>query len=226
MMENYIAYYRVSTTRQGQSGLGLEAQQEAIRSYLAYNQGRLVDSYTEIETGTKDDRQELQRALEMCKRYDATLLIAKIDRLSRKVSFISALMDAKTKFIACDNPSANNLTIHILSAMAEHERQMISLRTKEALDRVKASGRKLGNPKNLSNQDVGRSRGLKVSKSRANEFSMSVYILIKPLQDQGASLNAIAKEFNRDGLLSARGKKGSWTARSVKNIIKRVEGLE
>jgi len=129
----FIAYYRVSTDRQGRSGLGLEAQRAAVVRYLASVGGILIAEHTEVETGRRNDRPELQKALAGCRKHKARLVIAKLDRLSRNVAFIAALMDAGVEFVACDNPHATRLTLHILAAVAEHEREMISARTKAAL---------------------------------------------------------------------------------------------
>lgn len=226
MLIKYVTYYRVSTKRQGESKLGLEAQEGAIKNYLSFNYGEVIGSFTEIESGKNDDRQELQKALKMCRQYNATLLIAKLDRLSRKVSFVSALMDSGAKFRAVDNPEANELTIHILASMAQHERQMISTRIKEALQKTKERGTKLGNPKNLSNTSKGRQIGTKVSKQKADKYAIETYEIIEPLLSEGYSYTKIALEFNKRGLLTARGLIGSWTARSIKNIIERVKALE
>ena len=137
-----IAYYRVSTARQGRSGLGLEAQRLAVQTYLC-NQRPLYE-FVEVESGTSCDRPQLQAALAACRVHRATLIIAKLDRLARNVAFVSALMDAGVEFLACDFPQANRLTIHILSAVAEHEAKMISERTKAALAAAKARGTRLG----------------------------------------------------------------------------------
>lgn len=116
MSTKYVSYFRVSTKRQGESKLGLEAQESAIKNYLSFNKGEVIGSFKEIESGKNDNREELQKALKLCRQYNATLLIAKLDRLSRKVSFVSALMDSGVKFRAVDNPNANELTIHILAS--------------------------------------------------------------------------------------------------------------
>jgi DNA invertase Pin-like site-specific DNA recombinase len=142
----FVAYYRVSTDRQGKSGLGLEAQQAAVRQYLNGGSWQLVGEHVEIETGKRSDRPELVMALDACRRQRAKLVIAKLDRLSRNLAFIATLMDSGVEFVAVDNPHANKLTIHILAAVAEHEREMISERTKAALQAAKARGTRLGNP--------------------------------------------------------------------------------
>ena len=142
----FVAYYRVSTDRQGRSGLGLEAQQKAVRDYLDGGAWEIVAEFIEVESGKKSDRPELARALDACRKHKARLVIAKLDRLSRNLAFIATLMDSGVEFVAVDNPHANKLTIHILAAVAEHEREAISERTKAALAAAKARGTKLGTP--------------------------------------------------------------------------------
>jgi DNA invertase Pin-like site-specific DNA recombinase len=141
----FVAYYRVSTDRQGKSGVGLEAQQAAVRQYLNGGSWQLVAEHVEIETGKRDDRPELVKALEACRKHRARLVIAKLDRLSRNLAFIATLMDSGVEFVVVDNPHANKLTVHILAAVAEHEREMISERTKAALQAARARGTRLGN---------------------------------------------------------------------------------
>jgi DNA invertase Pin-like site-specific DNA recombinase len=155
----FVAYYRVSTDRQGKSGLGLEAQREAVRSYLDGGSWTLVDEVTEVESGKRTDRPELDRALGLCRLYGATLVVAKLDRLARNVAFISKLMESGVDFVAVDFPQANRLTVHILAAVAEHEAAMISARTKAALNAAKARGVQLGNPANLCRQLDGSAKG-------------------------------------------------------------------
>ena len=145
----FVAYYRVSTDRQGKSGLGLEAQREAVQSYLNGGSWTLAAEVTEVESGKRNDRPELDRALGLCRLYGATLVVAKLDRLARNVAFISKLMESGVDFVAVDFPQANRLTVHILAAVAKHEAAMISQRTKAALAAAKARGVKLGNPANL-----------------------------------------------------------------------------
>src|SRR5277367_4199142 len=140
----FVAYYRVSTAKQGASGLGLEAQQESVRSYLNGGRWKMVDEVTEIESGKRNDRPALASALSLCRIHKATLIIAKLDRLARNVHFISGLMESKVDFVAVDFPQANKLTVHILAAVAEHEALMISQRTKAALGAAKARGVVLG----------------------------------------------------------------------------------
>lgn len=142
-IRNYVAYYRVSTDRQGKSKLGLEAQQEAVRKHLSFGQ-MLVREYTEVESGKKSNRPQLLDALDFCKQHNATLIIAKLDRLGRNVAFVANLMESRVDFLAVDNPHASRLMIHMLAAFAEHEREQISLRTRDALAAAKRRGVKLG----------------------------------------------------------------------------------
>jgi len=152
----FVAYYRVSTKGQEESGLGLEAQSMAVQVYLATHSGaELVAEFTEIESGKKKNRPELKEAVKLCKRQKATLVIAKLDRLARNVHFVSGLMETNVNFVACDNPHANRLMVHMLAAFAEHEREMISQRTKDGLQAAKARGVILGaNGKNCLKRTV------------------------------------------------------------------------
>ncbi len=150
-MKKFIAYYRVSRKSQGESGLGIAAQKATVASYLKSQDCELLQEFTEVETGTnKKERLVIQQAIEAAKKNGATLLLAKIDRLARNVNFVSSLMETGIDFVACDMPSANPFTIHIFAALAEQEAKLISARTKAALAEIKASGRKLGSPNNLT----------------------------------------------------------------------------
>jgi DNA invertase Pin-like site-specific DNA recombinase len=140
MLRNFVAYYRVSTDRQGRSGLGLEAQSEAVRQHLSRESGNLLAEYIEVESGKRSDRPQLAAALVVVKKAKATLIIAKLDRLARNVHFISGLIESAVDFVAADNPHANRLMVHMLAAFAEHEREQISTRTKDALAAAKARG--------------------------------------------------------------------------------------
>jgi len=142
----FVSYYRVSTDKQGKSGLGLDAQRRAVQQYLNGGTWSLIGEFTEIESGKRNERPELAKALAACKRQKAKLVIAKLDRLSRNLAFIATLMDSGVEFIAVDNPHANKLTVHILAAVAQHEREVIAQRTKDALQAAKARGVVLGNP--------------------------------------------------------------------------------
>jgi DNA invertase Pin-like site-specific DNA recombinase len=152
----FVSYLRVSTARQGRSGLGLEAQREAVSVFLNGGRWKLVENVIEVESGKKNDRPELARALRLCRMKQATLLVAKLDRLARNVAFISALMESGVDFTAVDFPTANRLTVHVLAAVAEHEAAMISARTKAALAAAKRRGVKLGGHRGNS-QRIGKS---------------------------------------------------------------------
>ena len=153
----------------------------------------------------------------------ATLVIARLDRLSRNIQFITTLQKSNVKFVSCDMPEANEFTVHIMAAMAQQERKMISQRTKEALQAAKARGVKLGNPQNLSTEDAnkGRKLGDAARIRKANQFAKDIYPLIQQHQEQGSGLRQIARLFNEQGILTARGKTGTWTPTAVRNIIVR-----
>lgn len=223
-MKKYIAYYRVSTADQGRSGLGLEAQQETVKRYIEKMGGELLEEFTEIESGTKNDRPQLHRALNLARRRGSILIIAKLDRLSRNHLFISQLMESKVEFVACDIPEANTFTIHIFSALAQQERELISTRTKQALQAKKAQGVTLGTPRNLTDsaQAKGRRMGNEAKRRKAEEFAKLMLPVIQGYQEAGLSLRAIAERLNTTGELTASGKTGMWTATAVKNVINLV----
>ena len=212
----YIAHFRVSTDRQGKSGLGLDAQQQAVRDFLA-GRGALLETFTEIESGRKNDRPQLAAALDACRKHKATLIIAKLDRLARNVFFISGLMESGVEFIAVDMPEANRLTIHILAAVAEHEREMISQRTKSALQAAKARGTKLGSPQPKKGAAI-RSR---VLQEKADRFAANVLPVIRGLQAQGITSNkALARALNLRGIPTAN--KRQWYGSTVRNLLHRT----
>jgi DNA invertase Pin-like site-specific DNA recombinase len=213
---NFVAYYRVSTERQGQSGLGLDAQHSAVMAYLNGGNWKLVAEFTEVESGKHSDRAQLRAAQAACKRHKATLVIAKLDRLSRNVHFLSGLMEAGTKFVAVDNPNANKLTIHILAAVAEDERERISARTKAALAAAKAKGTKLGNPR-LADACAGVNAA---RQEAAGAFAAEILPTIREIQSSGvSSLRGVAKALSERGVRTARG--GAWTAVQVGDILAR-----
>lgn len=209
-MKNYVAYYRVSTDKQGKSGLGLDAQRQAVSNYV--NSVNLLAEFTEIES-TRQHRPQLDAALEYCRRHKATLLIARLDRLARNVAFISNLMESNVDFVAVDMPEANRLTIHILAAVAEHEREIISIRTKVALQAAKACGVKLGNPNPLPASQ----KGTQAWKQKVADHHETVKPLIATLSKQGHSLHSIAKELNFRRIPTLNGR--SWYATTVRNIL-------
>src|ERR1039458_2704722 len=173
--DRFVAYYRVSTAKQGVSGLGLEAQQEAVRSYLNGGHWKRGAEFTEIESGKRNDRPALAEALSVCRVHGATLIIAKLDRLARNVHFISSMMEAGVEFIAVDFPQANRLTIHILAAVAEHEALMISARAKVALAAARARGVVLGGDR--GNIASVAAKGAQASLKRSEEHTSELQSL-------------------------------------------------
>jgi DNA invertase Pin-like site-specific DNA recombinase len=213
----FIAYFRVSTDRQGQSGLGLEAQREAVLSYLNGGSWTMAAEFTEVESGKHADRPQLAAALAACKKHKAKLVIAKLDRLSRNLAFIAALMDSGVEFVAADNPHANKLTIHILAAVAQHEREAIAQRTREALAAAKARGVKLGNPR-LAEARAG---VIAARIAAADAFAANVLPIIRQIQKSGiSSLRGVAKALSARGVKTARG--GKWSAVQVSDILQRA----
>ena len=213
----FVAYFRVSTDKQGKSGLGLDAQRQAVLQFLDGGSWSLIGELTEIESGKRNERPELDKALATCKRHKAKLVIAKLDRLSRNLAFIATLMDSGVEFVAVDNPHANKLTVHILAAVAQHEREMIAQRTKDALQAAKARGVVLGNPK----LDAVRDRAVASVRADADRFAKNVAPIIREIQSSGvASHRAIARSLNARGVATARG--GEWTAVQVGSILRRV----
>jgi DNA invertase Pin-like site-specific DNA recombinase len=215
----FVAYFRVSTDRQGKSGLGLEAQREAVMNFLNGGRWTLVDEFTEVESGKRADRPELEKALAACKRQKAKLVIAKLDRLSRNLAFIATLMESGVEFVAVDNPHANKLTVHILAAVAQHEREMISERTKVALAAAKKRGQRLGNP-NLAEAQQLAHAALRANRRR---FAANVRPIIEEIMRAGVTThNAIAAKLNERNVKTARG--GTWTHVQVGDILHPFDG--
>ncbi|WP_263377242.1 recombinase family protein [Granulicella aggregans] len=213
-MSAFIAYFRVSTDRQGASGLGLEAQRAAVLQHIGT--GKLTAEYTEVESGKKHtNRPQLLAALQECRRKKATLIIAKLDRLGRNVAFISALMDGGVDFVCCDNPHANRLMLHMLAAFAEHEREQISHRTKAALKAAKARGIQLGNPR--PQEALSLARAVHVARRPAPE----ILNIMRSLEGQGMSYRAIARELNQLNIRTGRG--CQWFGATVKAALQQQE---
>ena len=212
----FVAYYRVSTAGQGESGLGLEAQQMAVTAYLAASpNAELVAEFTEIESGKKKNRPELAEAVKLCKRHKATLIIAKLDRLARNVHFISGLMEANVNFVACDNPHANRLMIHLLAAFAEHEREQISIRTKDGLKAAKARGVVLG--------ATGKERA-RENRATADDFARSSVEHIRQIpEDLRQTITGLTRELNARNVATAKG--GTWSRQQVYRLLNRLEEL-
>jgi|SRR5215472_461206 len=227
---NFISYLRVSTQKQGISGLGLEAQREAVAGYLNGGKWNLVKEVVEVETGKKADRPKLAEALRLCKLHKATLVIAKLDRLARNVHFISGLMDSKVDFVAVDMPEANRLVVHIMAAMAEHEAAAISQRTKVALAAAKARGRKLGGRRVSVERwrEIGEGGVVAARQAQmknAAERRGEILPEIEKLQAAGAtSLREIAAGLNEQEIRTPRG--GTWSAVQVKRVLDQAAETE
>ena len=218
----FIAYLRVSTARQGASGLGLEAQHSAVQAYLATRQGNVIAEFVEVESGKRDDRPKLAAALAACRLHRATLVMAKLDRLARNVRFIAGIMDSGVDFVACDMPHANRLTLHLMAAMAEHEAAAISERTKAALAAAKVRGTKLGNPNGAAHLRVGCHDAACLSgvarRAKAIEYALGIKQVLDAIRRQGISGACDqARELNRQALPAPRG--GTWQASQVLRVI-------
>jgi DNA invertase Pin-like site-specific DNA recombinase len=222
LMTRYVAYCRVSTDKQGRSGLGLEAQQAAIHAFLRPGDELLDPLFVEIESGKRSDRQKLRAAVERCRRTGATLLIAKLDRLARNLAFVANLMESGVEFVAIDNPHANRLTIHILAAVAEDEARRISERTKAALAVAKARGTKLGGDRGYRpSTPPDASLASEARALKADHAAHAVLPVIRRLQQEVTSLNGLAERLNALGHQTPRG--GTWTATAVKRALARVD---
>lgn len=215
-----IAYYRVSTKKQS---LGLEAQRTSVMNYMSNNSTNvLIKEYHEKESGKDDNRTELNKAIQHCKQEGATLIIAKLDRLSRKVSFIFTLRDSGIQFIALDVPNFNTLTLGIFATIAQSERELISMRTKNALNELKKKGVKLGNPKAKFTDEM-RKNAYKAhsAKAEANTNNKRAIAFIRVIKSTNDSYSKIARELNDNGFLTARGKE--FNPIQVKRLIERAK---
>lgn len=217
-MKQFVIYRRVSTSDQGRSGLGLEAQDRDIRLFLdnyAEVPFEIIGEFLEVQSGKDNDRPELAKALDLCRRTGAELLVAKLDRLSRRVSFIATLMDdPKVKLRVAAMPNADKFQLHIYAALAEQERDFISLRTKAALAEAKARGRKLGG---LRDKTGARNEAIQRD---AQVFALKVAPIVQPMRTSGATLADIAEALDGAGIRTARG--GKWTATQVKRVLDRL----
>jgi DNA invertase Pin-like site-specific DNA recombinase len=223
-----VAYYRVSTEGQGRSGLGMKAQKQAVTSLCTSRGWQIIAEFTEVESGKRNDRHELTTALHHAKVTGSTLVIAKLDRLSRNAAFITALQDSGARFIAADMPEANELTVHIMAAVAQAERKAISKRTKEALAAAKARGTTLGNPNGaaaLLRAGKGNDAAIETVCASADAFAADLLPVIRRLQGEGlTSLPQLAGGLNRGGFQTPRG--GRWYPTSVANLLRRVNQSE
>lgn len=216
-MKKYIAYYRVSTSKQC---LGLDAQRTSVHNYLSVNGGELINEVSEKESGKHDNRVVLAEAIRQCKRDNATLIIAKLDRLSRNVSFVFSLKDANIDFLACDLPLFNTLTLAIFIGLAQQEREMISQRTKLALNELKKKGVKLGRP-NAQFSDADRAKSAQTSKDNANknENNIRAKMIISEMIKSTNNKAEIARKLNENGFRTSRG--GEFNNVQVIRIIER-----
>ncbi len=222
----YISYFRVSTQKQGASGLGLEAQRESVARYVSSVAGTIIAEFEEVESGKRsDNRPQLLAALGHAKATRATVVIAKLDRLARNVAFISSLMDSGVDFVAADMPMANRLTVHVLAAVAEHEREMISARTKAALAAAKARGVKLGNPRLIAgNTESARAAGL-VRARNSRSKARDIYPYIEAAQKAGcATLTELATALEARGVRTPGGR-SNWGAEQVSRVIKKARQM-
>lgn len=223
-MTAFIAYFRVSTDRQGKSGLGLDAQREAVRGYVT-GHGSIIEEFTEVESGKKNERPQLAFALAACRRHRAILIIARLDRLARNLAFIANLMESGVDFVAVDMPHANRLTVHIIAAVAEDEGRRISTRTRDALAAAKKRGIRLGNP----NPRTALALAHQAHRTAASRYASTVRPLIEKLRAEEVgegeekkkrSLRSIAEELNLRNVKTARG--GVWHAQQVANVLQRT----
>lgn len=232
MTAPFVSYLRVSTKEQGRSGLGLEAQREAVASFLAGHGGRLAHEFIEVESGKRTDRPKLAEALTMCRALGARLVVAKIDRLARNVHFVSGLMESGVDFVAADMPSVNRLTIHVLAAVAEEEARAISKRTKDALAASKARGTKLGGTRYrketgeavMTLTDETRAKAANARSQKAEGRAADILPLVSTIRSEighDASLGAIARALTERGVKTPSGRAGAWSAVQVSRLLAR-----
>ncbi|MBK3776254.1 resolvase [Azospirillum brasilense] len=218
----FVSYLRVSTQKQGQSGLGLDAQRSAVTNYLNGGASELVEEFLEVESGKRADRPVLARALTACRRHRAVLIVAKMDRLARNVAFVSNLLESGVEFVACDLPTANRLTIHILAAVAEAEAAAISQRTRVALAAAKERGVALGTPANLSNRAAGTARSAEMRSAQAKERALDLLPVVSEIQAGGVtSLSGIARAMTERSIPTPAGK-SVWSAQQVRLLLDRI----
>ena len=218
----YVAYLRVSTQRQGPSGLGLQAQQEIIQNYL--NGDSPIAEFVEVESGRKSDRPKLHEALELCKKKKATLIVAKMDRLSRNVAFTSQLLDSGIEIVFCDFPKANRLVLTIISAISEYEAGLIRQRTKAALQVKKEQGCQLGKPENLMrnlDKAIANSRNTNQEKARNNPNNKRAVAILRSLVNKTTNYSEMARVLNDEGFLTSRG--GRFSAKQVSILLNRYQ---
>ena len=214
----FVSYLRVSTQEQGRSGLGLEAQRKAVTDFLNGGCWTLLAEFTEVESGKRSDRPEMAKALERCRLTGATLVLAKLDRLSRDAHFLLGLQKAGVPFVCADMPYADSMTVGVLALVAQKEREMISARTKAALEAAKARGVRLGSPVGFQGK-VYREGG-KASQEQAQDFARTLSPTLSDMKAKGLSLSAMARELEALEIKTPRG--GAWTATAVRNVLVRL----
>lgn len=212
----YVAYYRVSTKAQGDSGLGLEGQRSAVAGFV---RGPIVAEFTEVESGKNNQRVQLAAAIDRAKRENAVLVIAKLDRLSRNASFIFTLRDSGVNFQCVDMPDANTLTIGIFATLAQHERELISSRTKSALQAKIAQGARLGKPENLTSTAQAKGVAGNVARAAANENNRRALSMVQMMHQSGKNYTEIASQLNHSGFRTSRG--CAFQATQVMRLLKR-----
>jgi DNA invertase Pin-like site-specific DNA recombinase len=229
MEGRFVAYYRVSTGKQGRSGLGLEAQREAVCAFLNGGNWSLLAEHTEVESGKRDDRPELAKALHSCRLMGATLVIAKLDRLSRDAAFLLNLEKAGVEFVAADMPNANRLTLRLMAVIAQEERELISARTKAALAAAKARGVALGGRRatlrdgSANTHVIDNRLGTAALQARAEAFAATVGPVVAEMRSAGHSLRQIAAALTERGVRTARG--GAWSADAVRSVLARMASM-
>lgn len=217
MTGKFVAYYRVSTTKQGINGLGMDAQRNAVMNYLNGGDWKLMAEFAEVESGKRKDRPELVKAIALCRKEGATLLIAKLDRLARNAAFLLNLRDSGVDFIATDMPHADKFTVGIMALVAEKERDLISQRTRDGLAAARRRGIKLGNPRPAQALRVAQTANL----ARADAYAESLLPVITEIRAAHVTaLRGIAQCLNARGFKTPNGK--AFKAQSVKNLLERV----
>ena len=222
-VQKYVAYYRVSTQKQGNSGLGLESQRQQVQAFVNCSEC-IIAEFTEVESGKKDDREQLNAAIATAKKEGAKLVIAKLDRLSRNVQFIFTLRDSGVDFVCADMPDANTLTIGIFAVMAQHERELIRSRTRAGLkvksERLALEGKKLGTPKNLTIEALQRGFEVRQHNAKTKKENVQATALATMHRKNGATLQAIADTLNNLGFKTSTGK--TFAPTTVKMLLDRA----
>lgn len=218
--KRFVSYLRVSTARQGQSGLGIEAQRSAVSSFLNGGSWKLVGEFVEVESGRNNERPELRRALATCRIHGATLVVARLDRLARNAHFLLGLKEAGVEFVCVDMPTANALTVGIMAMVAQEEARLISARTKAALQMAKERGVKLGSPKPITRraQKLGTVSSARVRRGLSDRWRVDVLPVVRTALEQSGSLRGAASILTTQGVPARRG--GPWSPTQVMRVLK------